>query len=76
MVLVANTKEFNKLKKELGLNYTQLAKKIGVSRTQLWRVLNQQCVPGEQFITGFKIAFPNYEFEKFFLIQPLQQSDT
>ncbi|KRQ86015.1 hypothetical protein ABG79_02147 [Caloramator mitchellensis] len=76
MALVANINEFNKLQQSLGLNYSQLAAKIGVSRTQLWRVLKQQCVPGEQFIAGFKAAFPNQDLEKFFLLKMVQQSDT
>lgn len=73
--LILNVPELTKLKKKYSLNTTQLAEALSVSRSQLWRIMNKQCNPGEQFIAGFKQAFPNEEFDNFFLLQPLQQSD-
>jgi transcriptional regulator with XRE-family HTH domain len=74
--LVVNVSEFTKLKKKYSLNMTQLAEALSVSRTQLWRIMNKQCNPGEQFIAGFKQAFPKENFDNFFLLKQLQQSDT
>lgn len=68
--LAINQDEFSKLIDKYGP--IALAKKMGISRTQLWRVLKGHCGPGEDFITAFKRAFPNQEFDKFFLIKVLQ----
>lgn len=76
MELILNTIEFTNLQKRLGLSFTKLASKIGVSRSHLWRLIKNQCNPGEQFIAGFKAAFPDEDFDKFFLLKALQQSDT
>lgn len=75
-MFVVNVVEFNKLQNKNNLNLSQMAKKLEISRTQLWRVLNKQCAPGEQFIAGFKKAFPKEDLDKFFLINVVQQSDT
>lgn len=71
-----NTEKFIELMKKHSLNMSTLAEKLNISRAQLWRVLNDKSNPGEQFIAGFKVSFPKEEFEKFFLVHMLQQSDT
>lgn len=76
MNLVLNIPEFIKLQEEHKLNMTRMADTLGISRSQLWRILNKQCNPGEQFIAGFKIAFPEENLEKFFLPDVLHSGDT
>lgn len=76
MALVLNVSEFAKLQAKHGLNMSKTASLLGVSRSQLWRILNSQSNPGEQFIAGFKKAFPKENFDKFFLLEVLQQNDT
>lgn len=44
---------------------TYISKKMGISRTQLWRAKKGQGV-GEIFIIGFKKAFPQAKFEEYF----------
>lgn len=76
MVLKLNVENFIKLQNEKKLNMTEMSEKLCISRSHLWRVLNKQCNPGEQFIAGFKRAFPNESLDDFFLINMLQQSDS
>ncbi|QDY32705.1 hypothetical protein [Clostridium sporogenes] len=76
MVLELNIDNFIKLKNKNKLNMTEMAKIMCISRTHLWRVLNNQCNPGEQFIAGFKKAFPKESFDNFFLVRVLQENDT
>lgn len=76
MLFKLNKQEFIYLQNIKKLNMTEIANLIGVSRSQLWRILNGQCNPGEQFIAGFKKAFPEENFDKFFLIEMVQQGDT
>lgn len=74
--LKVNADNFSELMNKHSINMIDLAKKIGVSRAQLWRVLNDKSNPGEQFIAGFKASFPKENFDKFFLVSVLQESDT
>ncbi|MGO5074303.1 hypothetical protein ACTQ4K_10225 [Clostridium sporogenes] len=76
MVLELNIDNFIRLKNKNKLNMTEMANIMCISRSHLWRVLNNQCNPGEQFIAGFKQAFPKENSDKFFLVKSLQQSDT
>ncbi|KEI87588.1 hypothetical protein [Clostridium botulinum] len=76
MVLKLNIDSFIKLKNKNKLNMTEMADVMCISRAHLWRVLNNQCNPGEQFIAGFKKAFPEESFDEFFLVNMLQQNDT
>ena len=76
MELILNVDEFKDLQRKYSYNTSKMARKIGISRTQLWRVLNYQSNPGEQFIAGFKKAFPEENLDKFFLLKVLQRSDT
>lgn len=76
MVLKLNIDNFMKLQKKNNLNMTEISNLLGVSRSHLWRILNDHCNPGEQFIAGFKKAFPNESFDNFFSVKMLQQNDT
>lgn len=56
------------LQRHLKLTDTAMAKKIGISRPQLWRAKGGSPV-GEKFIAGFKSAFPRLDIEEFFEVQ-------
>jgi len=73
---ILNKQEFINLQDTKKLSMTEMANLIGVSRSQLWRILRGSCNPGEQFLAGFKKAFPKENFDNFFLIDMVQQSDT
>lgn len=47
-------------------NDTVLAEKIGVNRTQVWRVKEGRNEPGREFIAGVLRAFPDASFDEFF----------
>lgn len=76
MALILNVSEFSKLQNKHSLNMSKTAEALGVSRSQLWRILNGLSNPGEQFIAGFKKAFPEENFDKFFLLEVLHEADT
>lgn len=76
MELILNKIEFLKLKKRKKLKMAELAVRLGISRSQLWRVMNKQCSPGQQFIAGFKRAFPEENLDTFFMLNVLHKGDT
>jgi DNA-binding phage protein len=55
------------IKSERG--YTKFAKKLNISRSQLWRVLNAKGFPGEEFIAKFLYAYPDINFDDYFFTQ-------
>lgn len=72
-IIRLNTQEFMKAANENNLNNdTQLAAKIGVSVTQVWRAKlpiddSRHNAPGTSFIAGVLTAFGG-PFEKFFFL--------
>jgi transcriptional regulator with XRE-family HTH domain len=67
------------LQKEENLNDTQLAERMGISRSRLWRTkLNdshpEYCSPGESLIIGTLNAFPNKKFEDLFFLSDVCSS--
>jgi DNA-binding Xre family transcriptional regulator len=46
---------------------TEYAEKLGVSRTQLWRVKTGKPV-GQKFIAKFKTLYPEKKIEDYFII--------
>lgn len=46
---------------------TAFAKKIGISRSQLWRIRNGRSSVGGEFIEKFMAAFPNEKIDDIFL---------
>lgn len=53
------------------------AKKIGVSRTQLWRVKNNRSNVGAEFLYKFKECYPNESIDAIFFVPsvPLKEQD-
>lgn len=63
----------NQLQKEHNLTNTELAEKMGISRSRLWRAKlpethPEYCSPGEDFITGALDAFPELSFDDLFFL--------
>lgn len=63
-----NREVFEKYQKDKGLNDTELAKIMGINRTQVWRVKEGHNEPGKDFIVGTLKAFPEATFEELFFI--------
>ena len=61
-----NLEKFNELIKNDSLTLSGFAKKLGVSRTQVWRVFNFKSQPGAEFIAKFKKAYPNKDLDEYF----------
>lgn len=74
-VIKLNRPVFEKKQKDAGLNDTELARAMGVNRSQVWRVKENKNDPGEEFIAGVLKAFPGATFDElFFLHEPLRDS--
>ncbi len=49
------------------------ARKIGIGRTQLWRICKGLSKPGLKFITKFKKAFPDEPLELVFFTNTVEE---
>lgn len=61
------------LQKEQGWNDSELAKRMGISRSRLWRAKlpddhPEYCTPGESLISGVLTAFPKKKFDDLFFL--------
>ena len=62
----------NFLKLQGDLTEVEMAKKLNVSRSQLWRIKTKSSAVGQEFIAKFKNAYPNEPFEKYFFIESVE----
>jgi|GEM_PF-2510369 len=62
-----NLVNFYKLQGDL--TEIEMAKKIGISRSQLWRIKKKNSSVGELFIIKFKKTYPNESFDDYFFIE-------
>lgn len=67
-VIIARSEEILKLIDKENLNMTNFALKLGVSRTQLWRILNSKTAVGAEFLSKFFNTYPNLKFEEYFFV--------
>jgi transcriptional regulator with XRE-family HTH domain len=51
---------------EAGMTQAQLARKMGISRASLSRILRGLRSPGSRFVAALKVAFPDKPMECFF----------
>lgn len=65
-----NLSSFINLQSEM--TESEMAEKIGVSRTQLWRIKRRNSAVGEIFISKFKKAFPNESLDHYFFIENVE----
>lgn len=45
---------------------TEFSKKLGISRSQLWRLKNKRSAVGATFMAKFKAAFPDESMDAYF----------
>jgi transcriptional regulator with XRE-family HTH domain len=73
MKIALNIKKLEMLQKERKWTDTELARRIGISRSRLWRAKLPKdhphyCSPGESFIAGVLKTFPEVRFEEIFFL--------
>jgi DNA-binding XRE family transcriptional regulator len=64
------------LQKKYEMSEAELARKAGVSRSCVNRILKGTRKPSFKFISGLKQAFPQYPMENFFQPQVVPKGDT
>ncbi|MEV2909757.1 helix-turn-helix transcriptional regulator [Paenibacillus larvae] len=64
MKIILNKKILEKYMIEKGWNERELARQIGVSNVQVYRVLRKQRYPGNDFLAGLKKACPDISFDE------------
>lgn len=67
ILLELNVEEFNKL--QGNMTDIDMARKLEISRTQLWRIKNKKTSVGQKFIAAFMRAYPEEKIEDFFLAE-------
>ncbi|WP_461206104.1 hypothetical protein [Clostridium sp. DL1XJH146] len=50
----------------------EMAQKLTLSRSQLWRIKKKSSAVGQEFISKFKMAYPNEPFEKYFFVESVE----
>lgn len=74
-VIRAKLEEISSLQKQLRLNDSELARMACINPSQVTRVKKEEQMPGETFIAGMLIAFPEKTFyDLFFLEKPMRES--
>ncbi|WDF02910.1 hypothetical protein [Shouchella hunanensis] len=73
MKIVLDIEAFERAQKEMGLNNSELARKMKISRSRLWRAKlpvthTNFCYPGEDFITGSLSVFKDKKFDDLFFL--------
>lgn len=64
ILLELNVEKFNKLQGDM--TDIDMAKKLGISRTQIWRIKNKKTSVGQKFIIAFMKEYPEEKIENFF----------
>lgn len=63
-----NIDEFLKFMAVHDYSFTKVSKLMGIHRSHLWKVIKGKQSPGNKFLNGFKMAFPDEQSNNFFLI--------
>lgn len=50
----------------------EMADKLNVSRSHLWRLKKKNSAVGQEFIMKFKNTFPNKSFDDYFFIEDVE----
>lgn len=64
-LLELNVEKFNRLQGQM--TDVDMAKKLNISRTQLWRIKNKKTSVGQKFIASFMTEYPKEKVEDYFL---------
>lgn len=62
----------NFLKLQGDMTEVEMAKKLNVSRSQLWRIKKKSSAVGQEFIVKFKNSYPNEPFEDYFFVESVE----
>lgn len=73
-MLCINTERMFQLQGEM--TDSEFAKKLGISRSQLWRVRTGKSSAGAEFITKFKAAFPTESIDDYFFTKECSADGT
>lgn len=66
-VIRLRAEEFHRRAQKAGLTSdTDIAERLGMNRTTVWRVLDGSIAPGERFIAAVLAAFPRIRFAEVF----------
>jgi hypothetical protein len=65
-----NLSNFYRLQGEM--TEIEMARKLNVSRSQLWRIKKKSSAVGQEFIMKFKKAYPNEPFEDYFFVETVE----
>lgn len=68
-----NLDNFYKLQGEL--SETEISNKLGISRSQLWRVKTSNSAVGESFIAKFKAAYPDEPMDNYFFVETVPSKE-
>lgn len=69
-----NREALEKLQAKHNINDTELANKMGINRTQVWRVKAGKNDPGTDFVAGALRAFPGVKFDELFILPDVVQA--
>ncbi len=74
-MLCVNTDKLYELQGDM--NETEMARKLGVSRSQLWRIKTKHSAVGTEFIAKFKKAYPEESIDDIFFVSdvPLKEQN-
>lgn len=72
-MLCINTDKLYELQGEM--TETQMAAKLGISRSQLWRIKTKQSSVGPEFLEKFKKCYPKKKIDDYFFVEnvPLKE---
>ena len=65
-----NLSNFQKLQGEM--TEVEMAKKLNVSRSHLWRIKKKNSAVGQEFIVKFMNLYPNEPFDDYFFVESVE----
>jgi transcriptional regulator with XRE-family HTH domain len=68
-----NLANFLKLQKDM--TEQEMSKKLGVSRSQLWRIKKKSSSVGQKFISNFKMVYPQESLDEYFFTEEVRCKD-
>ena len=69
MSIRLNPKVLERLMQQNNNNFSAVARKIGVERSTLWRIVGKKASAGNDFVEKFKMAFPEISLDDAFFME-------